>query len=206
MKIAVVGTKKEIVAAFCEFLRSLGVGSVHAVYSQKEAQVCKNQNHDLVFLDIDFPDAVKLVEGIKNLNRQTQVVVISDGGQQDTALQKMQVEFLTRPFQVNELRQILQKFDKPRSYDKVKAALVSVVIEQALLKLSPAAANEVGDRLYTKYGCYFSDCLQHPEYLKNVLEEIFGNAGAIILNEIKQNLADFKDQQPIAEFLAELND
>ncbi|MEM4250114.1 MAG: hypothetical protein QW395_07525, partial [Candidatus Nitrosotenuis sp.] len=70
-----------------------------------------------------------------------------------------------------------------------------------LLELSQSASNEVGDRLYAKYNCYFSDCLEHPEYLKDILYEIFGEGSSSIIKMIRDKLEKFEDQQPISNFL-----
>ena len=101
------------------------------------------------------------------------------------------------------------KITNPKDYlvthSKEKEALVSFTISSILDKMSQSATNEVGSRLYAKHHCYFSDCLKHPEYLREVLTEIFGNGAKIVMNEIRQNLEEFDDQHPISHFLAVLS-
>jgi hypothetical protein len=86
--------------------------------------------------------------------------------------------------------------------NQAKKALVSFTIEQTLLNLGKPTLDKVGDTLYAKYNCYFSDCLDHPEYLVDILKEIFGNGHHIIINRIKEKLTKFEDQEPISNFLA----
>ena len=83
----------------------------------------------------------------------------------------------------------------------VKKALINFTIEQALLEIGKTALDEVGNRLYEKYNCYFHDCLDHPEYLKDVLQEIFGSGYLSIIQKIQQRLGEFTEQEPIANFL-----
>ena len=77
--------------------------------------------------------------------------------------------------------------------DDGKNTLVRFVITEALLKISASTIN-VGNRLYAKYHCYFSDCLEHPEYLKDILQEIFGNGSTAVIKIIKEELVKFEDQ------------
>lgn len=83
----------------------------------------------------------------------------------------------------------------------VKKALINFTIEQTLLEIGKTTLDEVGSRLYEKYNCYFYDCLEHPEYLKDVLQEIFGSGYSSITKKIEQRLGEFTEQEPIANFL-----
>jgi hypothetical protein len=89
--------------------------------------------------------------------------------------------------------------------DQVKKALISFTIEQTLLNLGKPTLDKVSDALYAKYNCYFSDCLDHPEYLADILKEIFGNGHHVIINRIKERLDKFEDQEPISNFVATIS-
>ncbi|MFB5628018.1 MAG: hypothetical protein ACE5R5_07460, partial [Nitrosarchaeum sp.] len=58
---------------------------------------------------------------------------------------------------------------------KITSALISVTISQALYEISEALHEDVGNKLYKKYKCYFHDCLEHPDYLVDILQQIFGD-------------------------------
>lgn len=88
------------------------------------------------------------------------------------------------------------------SHQIAQKALVSFVIEQSLLDVGNLALDEVGSRLYEKHQCYFSDCLDHPEYLRDILQEIFGDGYKSITDKIQQRLVDLEDQKPIETFLS----
>jgi len=86
------------------------------------------------------------------------------------------------------------------TYDARKA-LISFVVEQTLLDVGKLAMEEVGSRLYEKHQCYFADCLENPQYLLEVLQEIFGSSYKSVTDKIEIKLDELKDQQSIAEFL-----
>jgi hypothetical protein len=87
----------------------------------------------------------------------------------------------------------------------VTSALVSVTIGQSLYEISEAAHDDVGNALYKKYKCYFHDCLEHPEYLVDVLKQVFGDGYLSIIISINKKLEEFSYQKPIKEFLLGIN-
>ena len=44
--------------------------------------------------------------------------------------------------------------------------------------------------LYEKYQCHIPDCYEKPEYLKEVLKELYGESYNVIINSIEQNLKE----------------
>lgn len=88
--------------------------------------------------------------------------------------------------------------------DKVKRALVTFAVEQALLEFGTPALKEAASRLFDYYHCEISDCFEKPEYLKKVLKDLYGNSYTVILESIKKNLEEFAFQEPIQGFLRQL--
>jgi hypothetical protein len=87
----------------------------------------------------------------------------------------------------------------------VKDALVSLSIERSLSEISEAVCENVGNKLYKKYKCYFHDCLEHPDYLVDVLKQVFGDGYISIVNNINKKLEEFSYQDQIKEFLLVIN-
>ncbi len=56
-------------------------------------------------------------------------------------------------------------------------------------------------RISKKYKCYFHDCLEHPDYLVDVLKQVFGDGYISIVNNINKKLEEFSYQDQIKEFL-----
>lgn len=74
----------------------------------------------------------------------------------------------------------------------ITMALVSVTIEKALLDFGKPLYNEVCSLLYKKYHAFMPDCFEHPEYLRNVLNEIYGKASEAILRNIGKELNGYE--------------
>ena len=85
--------------------------------------------------------------------------------------------------------------------DHVRKALVAFVIEGSLLKIGKPALDQVSNRLYEEYHCYLGDCYDHPEYLANVLKNLFGKSHTVIVESIRKELSDFVEHKPIEKFL-----
>ena len=84
---------------------------------------------------------------------------------------------------------------------KINTALVSVVIEKALLNVGKATHDKVIEILYKEYHCYIPDCYDHPEYLHEVLQNFFGNASNSIIQSIKEDLEEYEGNEQVRRFL-----
>ena len=85
--------------------------------------------------------------------------------------------------------------------DHARKALVAFVIESALLKISKDALDEASNALYKEHSCYLGDCYEHPEYLSNILRDLFGKSSTVIVESIKKDLVSFVEHKPIENFL-----
>ena len=85
--------------------------------------------------------------------------------------------------------------------DLVKKALVSLVIETTLLEIGREAYDKIVHDLYKKYQCYLPDCYDHPEYLNEILKELYGNAYNVVVEKINKQLEEFSYHKSISNFL-----
>lgn len=79
--------------------------------------------------------------------------------------------------------------------------LITLSVEHALLKMGNPELELVKSRLKEEYNCEISDSLKHPEYLKKILNELFGNAYQDILKTINERLQKTSMDKPIVQFL-----
>ena len=79
--------------------------------------------------------------------------------------------------------------------------LITLSVEHALLKMGNPELELVKSRLKKEYNCEISDSLKHPEYLKKILNELFGNAYQDILKTINDRLQKTSMDKPIIQFL-----
>ena len=70
-----------------------------------------------------------------------------------------------------------------------------------LLEIGREAYDKVIRDLYKKHHCYLSDCYEHPEYLCEILHELYGNIHDVVVEKIKKQLGEFSYQKPIERFL-----
>jgi len=85
--------------------------------------------------------------------------------------------------------------------NQAKKALVSLSIEKVLLTIGKRVLDEVNSRLYENYHCYIPDCFDNPEYLKKVLQDLYGRASLNIIQSIKKELEEFTEQKGIDNFI-----
>ena len=84
---------------------------------------------------------------------------------------------------------------------KIRKALVTLAIEKSLLDVSKPLYDKVVETLRKEHNCYLPDCYEHPEYLKQILEKLYGKAHSKIVISIQKNLEEFSYVPPIKEFL-----
>jgi len=89
--------------------------------------------------------------------------------------------------------------------NQAKKALVSLAIETVLFKISKRVYDEVNFRLYENYHCYIPDCYENPEYLKRVLQDLYGQSSAHLIASIKKELEEFEAQKGIDNFITVIN-
>lgn len=87
------------------------------------------------------------------------------------------------------------------NYDILKD-LINVSVEKALREMGNPEYDLVISRLKKDYNCEIEDCLEHPEYLKKILCELFGNSYQDILKSIHGTIDRTSMEQPIVDFLS----
>lgn len=91
------------------------------------------------------------------------------------------------------------------NYEVLKS-LILVSVEKALLEMGMPELDLVISRLKEDYNCEISDCLDHPEYLKQILCELFGNSYQDILKSIHESVHRTSMDEPLVNFLTVLDD
>jgi hypothetical protein len=85
--------------------------------------------------------------------------------------------------------------------DDIRQALVMLAIEKTMLEFNTQIYDLVIRRLDEKYHCGISDCYERPDYLQQILRELFGNVSETIMKNIGKYLEEFSDQKQIKEFI-----
>jgi hypothetical protein len=82
-----------------------------------------------------------------------------------------------------------------------KKTLFAMAVEDALNEAGQPWNKIVTNELLKEYKCSISDCIEHPEYLKDVLNQIFGHADIVVISKIRKNLGEFGQERSVGEFL-----
>jgi hypothetical protein len=82
-----------------------------------------------------------------------------------------------------------------------KKELFAMAIEDALHEAGQPWNTIVTNELLREYKCSIADCMEHPQYLKSVLNQIFGPAAIVVISKIKKNLGEIGQEKPVGEFL-----
>ena len=90
--------------------------------------------------------------------------------------------------------------------DRINKTLITLDVENALLKMGLPELELVTIRLKQDHQCEISDCMKYPEYLREILLDLFGNSYSDILQSIQETLQKTTMEQPLRDFLTVLND
>ena len=88
--------------------------------------------------------------------------------------------------------------------DRINKTLITLAVENALLKMGLPELELVTIRLKQDHQCEISDCMKYPEYLRETLLDLFGNSYSDILQSIQETLQKTTIEQPVMDFLTVL--
>ena len=88
----------------------------------------------------------------------------------------------------------------PNDYTITKV-LVSLSLEKTLREINDDVFEKVTALLKKKYNCYLYDTYDHPEYLNQILKDLYGDAFVTITNKIKKNLQKHSKRKKVDEFI-----
>lgn len=99
--------------------------------------------------------------------------------------------------------QILSYADRKLVADNhiAKQAQVTSAVEKALVKIGFPVYENVVQKLYENHRCHLHDCYEHPEYLHEVIKEIFGSSYKDLVEAIKTQLEENAEQKTVMNFL-----
>lgn len=79
--------------------------------------------------------------------------------------------------------------------------LVQVVVEHAILDMGVPELEKIKEMLMKDYNITTADSLDHPEYIKKVLRDLFGNSYTAILNTMYTAFDQAVQKEPIKKFM-----
>ena len=90
-------------------------------------------------------------------------------------------------------------------HTNMERELITVAVEHALRQMGTAELEIVEYQLKNDYNCTNGDCLEHPGYLKQVLNQLFGYCCEDILSTIEYVVKGGNIDSQAKKFLTVLN-
>ena len=78
---------------------------------------------------------------------------------------------------------------------------MTLSVEVVLMKRGGDKYYHMLTKLRSSYNCEIADCYDKPQYLKNILKDVYGNDYEAIIKEIKQELGESIKDKEIVAFL-----
>jgi len=88
----------------------------------------------------------------------------------------------------------------------IRRVMRSVSVYMALLDLGMSDFEKIRQKIHDYHGLTISDCYNHPEYLKEVLEELYGNESLEIVKSIRRCFGKEADEESVNNFLKGLSE
>jgi len=213
IRAVVVDDDKDTVALFSEIMQSNNIEVVGRGYNGQEAAfLYQKLKPDVIFLDIIMPvyDGIYGITKIREMNPDAVVIITTNQMtiNAQIALNKLRPSAVIKePIDVNEIIKTVNQLCAPSldSENQMKKTMVTLAIKNTLLELGIQEYDKIVSLLQKDYTCTLEDCYENPEYLRNILKDLFGDSYPDILNSLSENMKSIISQQSVKDFLQVLS-
>jgi len=213
IRAVVVDDEKETVDIFCELLTNHEIKVAGTGYNGQEAvYLFQKLKPDVVYLDVSMPvyDGIYALQKIRELNPNAVVMMIVEKMtlKDELAISRLKPSAVFHePIDINEIIMKTRKLCSPTPDELqiMQKTMVTLTIKNSLLELGVHEFDTVLAMLQKDFNCTLEDCYEHPEYLKQVLQDLFGDSYQDILNSIKMNMKEISLQKSTKNFIKELS-
>ena len=209
----IVDDDKDTVLLFSELLQSNNIQVVGSGYNGQDAAfLYQKLKPDIVFLDVIMPvyDGVYGLKKIREINPEAVVVMTTDKMTISTqlALNKLQPSAtIHEPVDVDEIIKTVNQLCATSldSEELMKKTMVTLALKNTLLELGVQEYDKVMSLLQKDYNSTLEDCYENPEFLKQILKDLFGDSYEDILSALNENMKEISSQKEIKDFLQVLS-
>ncbi|MDE1765162.1 MAG: hypothetical protein KGI27_02690 [Thaumarchaeota archaeon] len=93
-----------------------------------------------------------------------------------------------------------------RNHGRAESILVGLAVEQALLHIGKPVFDKVETLLHERYNCTISDSYDSPQFLREILKEVFGKSYYLeAVGSIEDFLREFRYNKSIEQFIEKIN-
>jgi len=213
IRAVVVDDEKETLDVFGELLANHEIKVVGTGYNGQEAVfLFQKLKPDIVYLDVSMPtyDGVYGLKKIRELNPNAVVVMIVERMTLKTEMEMNRLNpsaIFREPIDINEIIRKTHELCAPSKdeLEKMQKTLVTLAVKNTLLELGMEEFDKVMTMLQKDFNATLDDCFENPEYLKQVLEDLYGDSYQDILNSLKANMKEISMKSFSTDFMQALN-
>ena len=209
IRAVIIDDDKDTIQLFNELLSSNGIKVVGKGYNGQDAVfLYQKLQPDILFLDVLMPvyDGVYALKKIRESHPESTIVVIYDKlniGKEIEINRLKPSAIIKEPIDVDDILRITHKLCMPAgdSVDQMKRTMVTLAIKNTLLELGLEEYDKIVLMLQKDHNCSIEDCYDSPEFLKQVLQDLFGDSYNDVLNSLKENLKNISSHKSTENFL-----
>ncbi len=213
IRAVVVDDEKETLDVFSELLANHEIKVVGRGYNGQEAVfLFQKLKPDLVFLDVSMPtyDGVYGLKKIRELNPNAVIIMIVERMTLKTEMEMNRLKpsaVFREPIDINEIIRKTHELCAPPKdeLEKMQKTLITLAVKNTLLELGMEELDKVMTLLQKDFNATLDDCYENPEYLKQVLEDLYGDSYQNILNSLKANMKEISMKSFSTDFMQTLN-
>ncbi len=155
-------------------------------------------------------DGIYGITKIKEMNPDAVVIITTNQMtiNAQIALNKLRPSAIIKePIDVDEILKTVNLLCAPSldSENQMKKTMVTLALKNTLLELGIQEYDKVVSLLQKDYSCTLEDCYENPEYLRNILKDLFGDSYPDILSSLSENMKNILSQPSVKDFLQVLS-
>ncbi|MFQ5440130.1 MAG: response regulator transcription factor [Nitrosopumilaceae archaeon] len=205
----VIDDDKETLQLFSDLLASNGIYVVGKGYNGQDAVfLYQKLKPDVLFLDILMPiyDGIFALQKIRETNPDANVIAIYDtlSIDKEIALNRLNPSEIVRaPIDVDDILRKTHRLCLPSddSLDSMKKTMVILAMKNTFLELGLEEFDKIVLMLQKDHNCTLEDCYENPEALKQVLQDLLGDAYKDVMNSLKENIKNISSHKSTENFL-----
>lgn len=209
----VIDDDKETVKLFSELLQHNNIQVIGTGYNGQDAVfLFQKLKPDVVFLDINMPvfDGLYGLKKIREIDPRAKVIITSDKMtlSNQLALNKLSPSaVIQEPIDVDEIITTVNKLCAPSidSEQQMQKTMVILALKNTLLELGVQEYDKVITLLKKDFDATIEDCYENPDYLRQVLKDLYGDSYHDVLNSLSENMKNISNQMEIKDFLNALS-
>ncbi len=213
IRAVVVDDDQDTVTLFSEILQGNNINVVGKGYNGQEAAfLYQKLKPDVIFLDVIMPvyDGIYGLTRIREMNPDAVVIITTNQMTiyAQIALNKLRPSAIIKePIDVDEIIKTVNQLCAPSldSENQMKKTMVTLALKNTLLELGIQEYDKVVSLLQKDYSCTLEDCYENPEYLRNILKDLFGDSYPDILSSLSENMKNILSQPSVKDFLQVLS-